>query len=246
MIKANKMFETERSIFIKEMRIPSDLSYRKETDYYYGVRKAFDDAFNQYARRTKKTYSDGKEIIIKLFVKRFFDFLNDDNDNNDSFENCYEECVEKAQEILNNNKYGIAQKFINMSFKYMMCFSDVDEIIEKFDDCYLPLDQYTLIWIRAQKNKEINDYLNTINNAWSRIDVKHYKTIEEYVKRVLSNEVQYRISYSSNAGDYGYCILPSNRLCAEFIIWHQEKINIIHKMLEKTKSDFERLGIQMV
>ena len=241
MIKPDEMFKAERELFIKEMKIPPDLSYKNKESYYYGIRKAFDDAFNQYARRTHQNYADKKEEFISPIIERICTYLNDAND---SFDKCYNDCIERAKEILDNNQYGLAQKFINMSFKYMMCFNDSEDIAEKFEDCYIPLDKYTIKWIRAQKNKEINKRLDTINNAWANIDESLYKDIQEYVKKVLSNNPQYRISYSSNAGNAQYCFLISNRLKAEFIIWHQEKINEIHRILEKATGDFERLGIQ--
>jgi len=241
MIDSDEMFEIERKLFIKEMKIPANLSYKKKDDYFFGIRKAFDDAFNQYARRKKQNYADIKDSLISPIIERIFQYL---NDNNDNFDACYDYCIENAKRILGNNKYGIAQKFINMSFKYMICFSDSDDISEKFEDCFIPLDKYTINWIRAQENKEINKRLDTIKNAWANIDEDLYKDIQNYVKEVLSNNPQYKISYSSNAGSNEYCSLISNRLKAEFIIWHQEKINEIHRTLEKVAGDFERLGIQ--
>ena len=243
MIDPDEMFEIERKLFIKEMKIPANLSYKKKDDYFFGIRKAFDDAFNQYARRKQQKYANEKEELISPIVERIFDYL---NNNNDIFDECYNCCIEKAKRILNNNQYGIAQKFINMSFKYMMCFCDSDYISEKFNDCYLPLDKYTIKWIRARKNKEINKRLDTIKNAWANIDEELYKDIQNYVKTELLSTPQYKVSYSEKAGNNEYCSLSSNRLKTEFIIWHQEKINEIHRILEKAIGDFERLGIQKI
>ena len=120
MIKPDEMFKTERIFFIKEMKIPPDLSYKDKDSYSYGIRKAFDDAFNQYARRKHQNYADKKDEFISPIIERIFKYLNDAND---SFDKCYNDCIKMAKEILDNNQYGLAQKFINMSFKYMICFS---------------------------------------------------------------------------------------------------------------------------
>ena len=225
------------------MGIPDMLSFKNKADYSFGIRKAFDDAFNQYARRTKQSYSDQKDEYISPIVDCIISFLNNENA---TFDECYTNCIVEAKKILNNNKYGIAQKLVNMSFKYMMCFSDYVEIIEKFKDCYLPIDKYTIAWVKAQKCRCINKKLTDINNAWANIDFELYKEIQDYAKEILSKEIHYKISYSAKAESNEYCILPSNRLQAEFVIWHQEKINEIHRILEKSKPDFERLGIQTI
>lgn len=81
---------------------------------------------------------------------------------------------------MNNQRFGLAQKFVNMSLKYMMCFSDSKEISNKFKDCHLPLDKYTIKWVRSFRNKEINKKLDTIKNAWANIDEDLYNTIQNF------------------------------------------------------------------
>ena len=232
----------EIALFKTDMRFPDTLSYKRSEDYYYGMRKAFDDAFNQYARRSKLSYASNKDELIKPILECIFNYL---NSNDKCFNQCFFDCIQKSMQIMNNQRFGLAQKFVNMSFKYMMCFSDSKEISNKFKDCHLPLDKYTINWVRSFGNKEINKKLNTIKNAWANIDEDLYNTIQNFAKEQLSNNIQYTISFS-NSTQNKTCTLPAERLSAEFIIWHQEKINELHKILEKSKSDFERLGIKQI
>ena len=51
------LLQKERDEFIKRMKSNNNLSLKIKNDYYFGMEKAFDDAFNQYARRNKK-YDD--------------------------------------------------------------------------------------------------------------------------------------------------------------------------------------------
>ncbi len=237
-----EMFEKERQRFMEDMKIPEGLSYKSKDDYKI-ISKAFDDAFKQYARRNKQTYVNTKEKDIAPVIETLHSYFNSPNI---TFDKCYENCIKQAKQILGNNKYGIAQKFVNMSFKHLMCFSNYEDMKEKFQACYLPLDKYTITWVRRFKNKKINTGLNAINNAWTNIDEPLYKEIQEFVANQLKQEqgLSYKVSYAPNALDGGMCELPRIRLCAEFIIWHQEKINETHKILERNKKDFERLGIR--
>ena len=63
----------------------------------------------------------------------------------------------------------------------------------------------------------------------------------------LNSGIDYRISYNPNANNNGIYRLPKNRLETEFIVWHQEKLNELHKILSNTTSeDFERLGVSRI
>lgn len=235
-----KLFEYEKEIFAKSIK--KELSLNTERNYYVALDKAFDDAFNQYARRTRNKYASIKESLMEDVVKRLFRYFQDDKDN---FEDCFEDCINKSLEILDNGKYGIAQKFVNMSFKYLYCFNDVEKYENKFRECNMPLDKYTIKWIKSLKDKEINKRLGEINDSWSRIERDLYKDIQMLISNRLKENLEYQISYKSTETD-NKCVLPNNPLDAEFIIWHQEKINELHRILEKSKDDFERLGIVQI
>ena len=235
-----KLLCKERQEFINGMKLRCDLSLKNKEDYYFGMEKAFDDAFNQYARRNKQKYANDKQKLMSPIVDRMFSYFNSPNDN---FENCFAECIELAKKILENNLYGIAQKFTNMSFKYLYCYSDADSFENKFEQCHIPLDKYTINWIKSLKNKNINKKLNNINNAWANIDKELYYEIQELVTKTLNEDHNYVISFNQKSNEKS-CVLPKNKLFAEFIIWHQEQLNELYVIVKRSEKDFERLGLQ--
>ena len=239
-------FCNERDLFIEEIHKRTvSLSLKKIEDYYFGMGKAFDDAFNQYARREKKQYAEEKNNLIKDVAENLNKyFVSDDI----SIETCFNKCIDLAKKILDNDSFGIAQKFVNMSFKHLYCYDDaLTDFRDKFCDCHLPLDKYTIKWVRSFKNKEINRELDRIKNAWANLNEQLYNEIQTFVSDKLKENIKYRISHNPSASNNGFCQLPCNKLEAEFIIWHQEKINEIHNILLKTAdNDLERLGIMWI
>ena len=216
-------------------------SLEKEDDYYYGVEKAFDDAFNQYARRNGKKYAQSKQKLMEPIVKRLYKYFNAENDN---FDVCFNDCIQLSKNILNNNLYGIAQKITNMSFKYLYCYQDMDAFKDKFEKCHLPLDKYTINWIKSLQNNTVNNGLKKIKNAWANIEQPLYNDIQKLVDDTLKTDTYtYRISFNETANEQT-CVLPKNKLLAEFIIWHQEHLNELHLIIERHEKDFDRLGIQ--
>lgn len=234
------LLQKERDEFIKGMKSNNNLSLKNKNDYYFGMEKAFDDAFNQYARRNKIKYAAEKRELMTPIVDRLFIYFNSVSD---SFDDCFSDCIRLSKAILGNNLYGVAQKFTNMSFKYLYCYSDVEDFANKFDNCHMPLDKYTIKWIKSLKNKNINQKLNNISSAWANIDKELYDEIQEFIDTTLIKDYTYVISFNKNSSEQT-CILPQNKLLAEFIIWHQEKLNELYRVIKRSEKDFDRLGIQ--
>lgn len=247
-----RLFLQEKQQFVKGTNLKSgrsldSLSLKVQADYYEGMEKAFDDAFNQYARREKKKYAAEKQEWMTPMVALLFRYFNSEEY---TFDACFADCIKLSKKILNNNRYGLAQKFTNMSFKYLYCYRDATEFEEKFERCHMPLDAYTIHWVKSLKsnellkNKDILRRLNAINNAWTKIEEPLYTDIQELVADTLLSGYTYTISFNRKANNT--ICLPKNRLAAEFIIWHQEKINELYRAIKKAESDFERLGIQWI
>ncbi|MBQ2934124.1 MAG: hypothetical protein IJE02_05900 [Clostridia bacterium] len=232
----------EREEFIKGMKLKASLSLRQRDDYYFGIEKAFDDAFNQYARREKKKYATEKKNLMEPIIDRLYIYFNSDED---VFDSCFTDCIDFSKQILNNNLYGVAQKFTNMSFKYLYCYSDANEFENKFQNCHMPLDKYTIKWVKSLKNKVINKKLGLISNAWANIDENLYKDIQNFITNTLNLNFKYTISFNKQSNETS-CVLPKNKLYAEFIIWHQERINELYNIIERAENDFDRLGIKWI
>ena len=239
------ILDKEREAFIEGAKLnKKTLSLKNPDDYYVGMEKAFDDAFNQYARRKKVKYAENKRELMKDVAEKLYEYFTADIT---PFDVCFNECITASKKILDNGLFGIAQKFVNMSFKYLYCYGDAKDYIHKFADCHLPLDKYTVKWIRSLKNKEINRRLTQKNNAWANIDEALYNGIQNFVSESLAAGIEYTVSYDPRRADGGKCRLPQNRLETEFIVWHQEKINELRGIMKKiTDDEMERLGLTWI
>ncbi|MGN0744035.1 MAG: hypothetical protein ACI4MZ_01995 [Christensenellales bacterium] len=125
-----------------------------------------------------------------------------------------------------HQKYGKAQKIVNMSLKYLYCFfycdnnSEFDDSKNRFNidndvaksifaSCHMPLDSYTLNWYYKEVEKGTKNKL-----AWSSLEESDYNKIEKGIKTHLTDQ---------------------NVLQSEFLIWQQEKtiavVNDIKRVL---------------
>ncbi|MBR6503133.1 MAG: hypothetical protein IKT42_06800 [Clostridia bacterium] len=98
-------------------------------------------------------------------------------------------------------RYGVWQKFINMSFKYIYCINDKldNPIALDFKECHIPLDDNTLLWCR---NKEITDI-----TAWNNVNQNQYILIREGVRNVIENNST-----------------VDSALQLEFLVWRIKKV----------------------
>lgn len=236
----NVIFSSIKETFKqKEMKKQKGYSLKKREDYEIILGKAFDDAFNQYARRNNKLYANNKQELMKPVIELLFRYFNEECV---KFNDCYNSSIEEAMKILDNYSYGIAQKFVNMSFKYLYCFDDADEFIGGFEECHMPLDKYTLNWVKTLGNKDINEAMKKINFAWTNIDKDLYNKIQEFIENTLKNDYKYKVISTNFKMDI---TLPKNKLQAEFIIWNQEKINEITMKIKKLNKSYEELCIKL-
>ncbi len=102
---------------------------------------------------------------------------------------------------LKEQEYGKAQKIVNMSFKYLYCFDDMDQKRDWFTFCHMPLDKFTLNWLCDLP-------ANSTNIAWSNLSETGYKRIQGVIRSVL----QEPCSCSDKK-------LPSNPMLADYVIW---------------------------
>lgn len=213
------------------------------------LKKALDDALRENARSKKEQYKDSKEKIISNFTDDFIKVANGGHkiSNELDFEELFDELAKKFSTVLKDqkleslSKIGFAQKFINMSFKYLYCFEECDKNNLRF--CHLPLDKYTIKWYKKIGDKTNKNRLKTINYSWSNIDDKLYKDIQNDIDSKLKSCLDYEI----NCKDPKQRIqLPQSKIEVEFIVWKQEQLNEFCKKLSKFKDYFERLGIKAI
>ena len=115
-------------------------------------------------------------------------------------------------------RYGVWQKFINMSFKYIYCINDKlnTPITLDFKNCHIPLDDNTLLWCR---NKGITDI-----TAWNNVNQNQYISIRNGVRNEIEN--------NSNA---------DNALQLEFLVWRIKKACDVLQHIKNLKDNLEGL-----
>lgn len=140
------------------------------------IKKCIGKAYNSMLSAGRFQKIKNKEIL----VNQLFDIL---KKNNYYFDRkIIDEYSEIIEENIENDKkmcsYGLAQKVVNMSFKYFYVFKEYIEKNEKinFTNCDCPIDSIILSQIGLKKIK------------WSKI------TKEEYIEcqNIIDNKIQVR------------------------------------------------------
>jgi hypothetical protein len=120
----------------------------------------------------------------------------------------------------------MAQKIVNMAFKYLYCFDDANIYYNKFADCHMPLDRFTLKWFyskvvpwyRSNYNK-LSTSLNYSNfwKTWkSGIKATTWSNLEDYEYKDIITLI--RGYFANNPPNPPVTILE-----AEFVIWYEAK-----------------------
>ena len=97
--------------------------------------------------------------------------------------------------------YGSAQKFINMVFKYLSCYSDFHLYKDHFKWCHMPIDTVILKWFKDNYNiADIKYYVHVDKNgkpvlsatykitSWTKFDVEKYKKLLEIIRKQVFND----------------------------------------------------------
>ena len=115
-------------------------------------------------------------------------------------------------------RYGVWQKFINMSFKYIYCIHDkLENYIQlDFKNCHIPLDNNTLLWCR---NKGITNI-----TAWNNVPRDEYKAIRD--------NIRHEIASNSNV---------DNALQLEFLVWRIKKVCDVLQHIKNLKDNLDGL-----
>ena len=248
-ISLNRMnvlkFEVDH--FKKEFGKKINFKELNEDEVNECLKKALDDALRENARSKKEQYKYSKEKIISNFTDDFIKVANGGHkiSNELNFEKLFDELAKKFSTVLKDqkleslSKIGFAQKFINMSFKYLYCFEECDKNNLRF--CHLPLDKYTINWYKKIGDKNNIADLKEINFSWSKINEDLYFNIQKDIDSKLKSCLDYEIHCKDPKQRIQ---LPQSKIEVEFIVWKQEQLNEFSKKLSKSKDYFERLGIK--
>lgn len=145
----------------------------------------------------------------------------------EEFKDWYEETIVSLKKDiyeLNSYKFGKIQKIVNMTLKYLYCFSD-EETDNCFKFCHMPLDKY------IYEDWYLNDVIHGLKlnikkkdmpNCWSNIDnATTYFEIQDIISNYIKNDFSTKIKFE---------LTP---LQAEFYLWPYLKCRRAKKELEK-------------
>lgn len=139
-----------------------------------------EDAFLNLAKSIKKYFDvEGSEFTHDKWCK---DFIRD---------------IKKYNGY--DARYGQAQKVVNMTFKYLYCCHGAEIYRDsKFNECHMPLDQFTLAWFFTEEG--------ILYQEWSWFSEDLYKKVTEKIRKILKDDI----------------------LGKELIIWNKYKDSIVN------------------
>lgn len=169
-----------------------------------------------------------KDTAINNLAKKLHRYFSDVHINDD-FNTLHKKwCKEFISDLENDGyiaSYGKAQKVINMAFKYLFCFEYDSSLSDKFKNCHMPLDSYTLNWFKRVVLNGKCHYKDTNPHRiveWSKLDPETYCWIQEQISEHLSNE-------------------EITVLELEFVIWPEEIAIISAESLSKQLNNIKEL-----
>lgn len=158
----------------------------------YCINKAWNDAmiYEKYSKNLQ--LKDNKDKIKDLFIECI---------NNSELK----EIILKPEKLFNKEDlefvtyfqseddayFGVFQKFINMSMKYLFCVKDKLELKIDFTQCDVPIDSFILDWCR-QVFKD-GEQINLKDVVWNKLKIEVYIKIQEGI-RAYVGEINKKIS----------------------------------------------------
>ena len=200
------------------------------TDYYNenGGNNAINLAFKDFTSRTLTKTSqnaqvdgDKRKTALSELANKFYGYFNNDEvKNKEEFEKWHQDSCNEF--IISYNAalsgyqpigYGKAQKIVNMTFKYLYCYADAVNYINKeyFKYCHMPLDSFTLAWYKRTMDKQFS-------GSWSNMKEDEYYPIQDKIHKYLLDEPKFKFGSDK-------INLPPNSLEAEFFVWQNERNN---------------------
>lgn len=182
------------------------------------------DDFKKDTEKGQDLFAKAGELI-KVFIK---DVLNNDTQNklnkkeyDEKHKNLCDTLISKYKGCTNSGyefSYGIAQKWVNMTMKYLGViltifseFNDKNDFVtfhESFQavESYLhvPIDGYILDYVSNKKYSNVKSINiakkeNKNNLAWSKYEEGNYKTLQNEIKNKLKNETTFPLDWENEA-----------------------------------------------
>lgn len=232
-----------------------------------GVKYALLLALKDFTPRTEKRIGKdpfGAEEMLeeleksKSYSKKFLKFFEDSEKDEEEFDNWHKDRCRDFFDVFkfkyenfneNNNKYGKAQKVINMTFKYIYCLKGAEKKEKYFEFCHMPLDSITLEWFYrlGEKGVKIN-----VEIEGKKIEEKIGRKFSSWSNLPKTSERDKNEKEKIKVASYGYIDIQktirkyfknNEKLTpfkAEFIIWPQMQLvlaseTLFSKLIELNK-----------
>lgn len=183
------------------------------------------DDFKKDTEKGQDLFAKAGELI-KVFIK---DVLNNDTQNklnkkeyDEKHKNLCDTLISKYKGCTNSGyefSYGIAQKWVNMTMKYLgvilMIFSEYNnshDFVKTYKDSFraiehflhVPIDGYILEYVSNKKYSnvepiEIAKKENNNNLAWSKYEEENYKTLQKNIKEKFIKEKTSPLDWENEA-----------------------------------------------
>ncbi len=229
----------------------TDFDIKKDSLFIKAVNLAYLDA-----ARTFKGIKDKDEVLEKLAkeIQKYFK----ENKTSDFDTLHYTLCDKFIKNLRARGytpSYGQAQKVVNMTFKYLYCCEGAERYKNKFFNCHMALDSYTLNWFKydvlkcwyneqTDKSRYPTIHYGKINNdvKWSNLiqgdvtEAYSYLWIQKIVREYFENYLSY--PYKTKDGE---SLTPFE---AEFYIWPEQQWKEASKKLLGLKESMIALASQ--
>lgn len=190
-------------------------------------------------------YKDGKKSFLTL-LKEYFS-LEQNTDNSEiynDFNEWHKLACESIKSCLDHYykedsvSYGKEQKIVNMTLKGIYCLEGSEEHVNKFSNCHMTLDSFTLEWFYRCCNNEKykhDDFAKEIGRknlpVWSNIEKDTIELVDENTKKKDKfhvwgyYDIQEKIAslVKSIELEKDFSVTPFE---AEFFIWPQMQMTI--------------------
>ena len=127
-----------------------------------------------------------RESVVNLLKKEISYLINDENINKETFNNRHNNICNKIIDVYKKNDitihYGQAQKWLNMSFKYLFCLQEGD-FKNIFHFLHIPIDKNII----AAAYKIFN--IEKPKRAWSKLDKEEYINYQEKLVKSIGNQI---------------------------------------------------------
>lgn len=151
------------------------------------VHKAYIDAISYERHIPQSLIIQHKDKVKKLVAN---ELANNSQEIVNDFEKWHEKFCKNADY---GNKYGVWQKLINMSFKYMYCFKDFfSEYKSVWTKCHCPIDQniinavYCILKAERLNGGDGSNEIKKIDFYWNSMSDEQYKDLQNKIGYICS------------------------------------------------------------